>query len=297
MVEPTPDVVGIPRGSVALRRFIRHRPAVVATGVLGIIVVFVVIGPLFVPFSPLGVDLSEYRQSPSLRHPLGTDDAGRDVLARVMAGGRVSLTIGLLVAGISTIVGLFLGAIAGFFKGWVDFVTVRLTEIFLSFPGLIAVAISAALFGPSATVLVVVLSLFSWPTPTLIVRAMILTLRNQPYVVAAKSIGASNRRILWVYVIPAVLAPLAVFTTTAVAQAILAEAGLSFLGFGIPPPDPSWGSMLFDAQSTTVMATLPWLWLPPGILIAVTVLSIHIIGDGLRDAADPHTPGAKAPVA
>jgi peptide/nickel transport system permease protein len=273
----------------ALRRFRRHRPAMIGATVLGIIALAVVFGPFLIPYKPNAVDLTVFQKPPSLAHPLGTDSAGRDVLARLLIGGRVSLVIGCLVALMSTSVGLVLGAVAGFYRGIADFLTLRLTEVVLSFPGLVAVALAAALFGPSTRLLIVVLSLFSWPTPCLIVRAMTLSLRKVDYVVASRAAGASNARIVLLDIVPAVLSPLTVFATVAVAQAILAEAGLSFLGFGVPPPDASWGNMLNAAESISIITGQPWLWLPPGLLIATTVLSINLVGDGLRDAVDPRS--------
>ena len=273
----------------AFIRFRRHKPAVVGAGVLAAIALSVLVGPLLLPYKPNAVDLTVFQNPPSPAHLLGTDSAGRDVLTRLLVGGRVSLAIGCLVALMSTTLGLLLGAVAGFYRGIADFLTLRLTEVVLSFPGLVAVAGAAALFGPSSKLLVVVLSLFSWPTPCLIVRAMTLSIRNLDYVTAARATGASNARIVLLEVIPAVLSPLTVFATVAVAQAILAEAGLSFLGFGVPPPDPSWGNMLNAAESIAVLSGQPWLWLPPGLLIAITVLSINLVGDGLRDAVDPRS--------
>ena len=291
MLPASEPVVEQPTGPTrqGFQRFRRHRPAMIGAIVLGIIALAVVLGPLLIPYRPNAVDLTVFQKPPSLAHPLGTDSAGRDVLARLLTGGRVSLAIGCLVALISTSVGLVLGAVAGFYRGIADFLTLRLTEVVLSFPGLVAVALAAALFGPSTRLLIVVLSLFSWPTPCLIVRAMTLSLRKVEYVVASRAVGASNARIVLLDIVPAVLSPLTVFATVAVAQAILAEAGLSFLGFGVPPPDASWGNMLNAAESISIITGQPWLWLPPGLLIAITVLSINLVGDGLRDAVDPRS--------
>jgi ABC-type dipeptide/oligopeptide/nickel transport system permease subunit len=276
---------------LAGRRFTMHRPALVGAVLICAIALAVVIGPYVVPSKPDAVDLSQFQKGPSFSHLLGTDQAGRDVLARLVAGGRVSLAIGCLVALCSTLIGLTLGIVAGYFRGWVDFVVVRATEVILSFPGLVAVAAAAAAFGPSTHLLVIVLSLFAWPSACLIVRAMTLSARNLEYVTATRSMGASGTRIMVRHIVPAVLAPLTVFSTVAVAQAILAEAGLSFLGFGVQPPEASWGNMLNAAQSISVLTDLPWMWLPPGLAIAATVLSINLIGDGLRDAIDPRGGG------
>jgi peptide/nickel transport system permease protein len=279
---------------LAWQRFRQHKLAVAGAILLAAIALAVIFGPLLLSTSPDKVDLSQFQKGPSWAHPLGTDQAGRDVLARLLAGGRVSLTIGCLVALFSTVVGLTFGIVAGYGRGWLDFTIVRTTEVVLSFPGLIAVAAAAALFGPSTRLLVIVLSLFAWPTACLIVRAMTLSVRNLEYVTASRSVGASGARIMTRHIVPSVLSPLTVFSTVAVAQAILAEAGLSFLGFGVPPPAASWGNMLQSAQSISVLTTLPWMWIPPGLAIAVTVLSINLIGDGLRDAVDPRAAGGKS---
>ncbi|MEU4014581.1 oligopeptide ABC transporter permease [Microbacterium sp. NPDC028030] len=274
---------------LALRRFLRHRLAVVGAVVLLVVVLAAVVGPLLLPFDPNAVDPSAIRQPPNAEHLLGTDSAGRDVLARLLAGGRVSLLVGLTVALTATVIGLVLGAIAGFFGGWVDSVLSRITDVVLSFPTLIVVIIIVAFTGPSITTMILAVGLFEWPTAFRIVRGLVLSLRDQDSIRAVRGLGASTAHILVRHVIPSVIAPLTVVATILVAQAILLEAGLSFLGLGVPPPTASWGNMLNEAQSFTVLQSMPWLWIPAGCAIAITVLAVNFIGDGLRDASDPRS--------
>jgi peptide/nickel transport system permease protein len=274
---------------LAWRRFRRHRLAVAGAIVLALVVLAAVVGPLLVPIDPNAVDPTAIRQPPSPEHLLGTDSAGRDVLARLLAGGRVSLLVGLTVALTATVIGLVLGAIAGFFGGWVDAVLSRVTDVVLSFPTLIVVIIIVAFTGPSITTLILAVGLFEWPTAFRIVRGLVLSLRDQDSIRAVRGLGAGTARILVKHVVPAVVAPLTVVATILVAQAILLEAGLSFLGLGVPPPTASWGNMLNEAQSFTVLQSMPWLWIPAGCAIAVTVLAVNFIGDGLRDASDPRS--------
>ncbi len=274
---------------LALRRFLRHRLAVVGAIALLIVVLAAVVGPLLLPYDPNVVDPLAIRQPPSADHLLGTDSAGRDVLARLLAGGRVSLLVGLTVALTATVIGLVLGAIAGFFGGWVDSVLSRITDVVLSFPTLIVVIIIVAFTGPSITTMILAVGLFEWPTAFRIVRGLVLSLRDQDSIRAVRGLGASTTHILVRHVIPSVVAPLTVVATILVAQAILLEAGLSFLGLGVPPPTASWGNMLNEAQSFTVLQSMPWLWIPAGCAIAITVLAVNFIGDGLRDASDPRS--------
>jgi peptide/nickel transport system permease protein len=199
----------------------------------------------------------------------------------------VSLTVGVAAAISAAGIGTLLGLIAGFTGGWVDTIIMRIVDIFLSFPSLIVILLLVAILGPSVTTIVVVIAFFEWPTSCRIVRQMTLALREHDFVLAARAGGSSNFRIMRRHILSGVISPLTVVTTLLSAQAILLEAALSFLGLGVRPPQASWGGMLNEAQSITVLERLPWLWLPPGIAIAATVLAINFIGDGLRDAFDP----------
>jgi peptide/nickel transport system permease protein len=274
-------------GRMALRRFLRHRLALIGLAVIALIALVSILAPLIAPMDPYKVDLAFFRKPPSPMHLLGTDSAGRDVLSRLLYAGQVSLTVGLVAALMSTSIGLVLGSMAGTYGGWVDVTIMRVTDVVLSFPALVVIITLVALVGPSMFTIVLGIGLFFWPTACRIVRGLSLSLREQDFFVAAQAMGATRGHIIVRHLMPSVLSPLTVTATFAVAQAILLEAALSFLGLGIRPPQPSWGNMLSDAQSLTILETMPWLWLPPGLAIAITVLAINFIGDGLRDALDP----------
>jgi peptide/nickel transport system permease protein len=274
-------------GRLAVRRFFRHRLAVAGLVMLGLFALAAIVLPWIIGTDPNQVVASEIRQAPGAGHPLGTDSAGRDVLARLLVGGRISLLVGLSSALVATGIGLVLGAVAGYYGRWVDGIVSRVADVVLAFPSLIVIIVVAAFVGPSLPTLILSIGLFGWPTPFRIVRGLTLSLREQDALVAVAGLGAGPVRILRKHVVPVVIAPLTVVATLAVAQAILLEATVSFLGLGVPPPTASWGNMLNDAQSLTILETMPWLWLPPGIAIALTVLAVNFVGDGLRDAADP----------
>ena len=272
---------------VAMRRFMKHRLALFSLVFLAVIGLIAVLAPIVAPADPNSVDLTSLRAPPSAEHLLGTDSSGRDVLSRIIYGARVSLTVGVAAALSAAGLGTLLGLIAGFTRGWVDTIIMRIVDIFLSFPSLIVILLLVAILGPSVTTIIVVIAFFEWPTSCRIVRQMTLSLRERDFVLAARASGSSAFRIMRRHVLSGVVSPLTVVTTLLSAQAILLEAALSFLGLGVRPPQASWGGMLNEAQSITVLEGLPWLWLPPGIAIAATVLTINFVGDGLRDAFDP----------
>lgn len=272
---------------LALRRFLRHRVAVAALVILVLIALAAVVLPWVISTDPDTVDIMALQQPPGAGHLLGTDAAGRDVFARLLAGGRVSLLVGLTVAICATFIGLVLGALAGYFGGWVDAVIGRVTDVVLSFPTLIVVISVVAFVGPSLTTLIVAIGLCEWPTACRIVRGLTLSFRQRDSIQAAVALGATSWHVLRKHIAPEVVAPLTVVATLLVAQAITLEAALSFLGLGVPPPTSSWGNMLNAASSLTTLQSMPWLWAPPGIAIAVTILAVNFIGDGLRDAVDP----------
>ncbi|RZI94162.1 MAG: ABC transporter permease [Microbacterium sp.] len=272
---------------LAVRRFTQHRLAVAGAIVLLLLVLVAVFGPLLYPVDPNAVDVFASRKPPSAEHPLGTDSAGRDVVARLLSGGRVSLTVALAATIGAAAIGAILGATAGYLRGPVDATLSRIADVVLSFPTLIVLTAIVAFVGPSLQTLVIALALFEWPQAYRIVRGATLSLREQEFVVAAKGLGGSGIWVLGRHILPAVVPPLTVVATLLIAQAILLEATLSFLGLGVQPPTASWGNMLNEAQSLTILQSMPWLWLPPGILIAIAVLAVNFVGDGLRDAADP----------
>jgi peptide/nickel transport system permease protein len=272
---------------IALRRFRRHRLALGGLIFLAVLAGLAILAPVISPFDPNAVDAAQFRNPPTSTHWLGTDSAGRDVLSRLLHGARVSLTVGLAAALSAAGLGTVLGLLAGVLGGWVDHVIMRLVDIVLSFPSLVVIILLVAILGPSITTIVVVIALFEWPTACRIVRQMSLSIKEMDFVLAVRAIGSSNVRIMRRHVVAGVLSPLTVVATLLSEQAILLEAALSFLGLGVQQPQASWGGMLQQAQSLTILEQMPWLWMPPGIAIAVTVLAINFVGDGLRDAFDP----------
>jgi peptide/nickel transport system permease protein len=273
--------------SKALRRFLRHRLALVGSIVLIILVLAAVFAPFVAGKDPYKIDLSHFRQGPSPAHWLGTDAAGRDVYARLVFAARVSLSVGLVSVTIYTFIGTVLGAIAGYYGGWVDTLIMRITDIFLCFPSLVIILVVVSLLGPSIYNVMAVIGLLSWPSVARLVRGQFLSIRSVDFVTAARCVGVYDRQIIFRHIFPNALSPIVVSATFGMAYAILTEAGLSFLGLGVQPPTASWGNMLLDAQSLTILESMPWLWAPAGFAILITVLAINLVGDGLRDALDP----------
>lgn len=278
-------------GKMVWRRFRRNRMAVAGAVVLAILLFMALFAPLITQ-STTGwgrdeVDIKYTLAEPSARHPLGTDSVGRDNWTRLLYGGRVSLGIALSVVLIYMVIGTMVGAIAGFFGGWIDNVLMRLADVVLSFPFLPLALTIVAIRGPGLENLILSLTFLSWPEPARLVRGMFLSLRETDYVEAARATGARPIRIIFRHMLPNAMAPLIVSATLNVAYIILTEAGLSYLGFGVRMPLPSWGNMLTEAQNLAVLTRMPWMWLPPGLMIFLTVLSINFVGDGLRDALDP----------
>lgn len=278
-------------GRMALRRFLRHRAAVVSLIVLALIIIAVLFADVIAQQQPNATDLSAIRAKPSAEHWLGTDATGRDVFARVLHAGRVSLGVGLASAALAVVLGIVLGSLAGMFGGWVDGLIMRLADIFLSFPSLVVMIVLAGILGPSVVTMIIAIGVFQWPICGRLVRGSALSVRENEYILASRATGAHPWWVITRHILPAVLPPVVVAGTLSVAGSIGLEATLSFLGLGIQPPTASWGNMLNEAQSLTVIRNQPWLWLPPGLAVAVTVLGVNFIGDGLRDALDPKQGG------
>lgn len=274
--------------SLVLHRFFRHRVAVVGLVVLGLIAFMAVAASLLAPMSPTAIDAAAFQTAPSRLHPLGTDSVGRDVLSRLIYAARVSLTVGVLAVAMYVVIGTTVGALAGYYGGALDLVLSRVMDVMLSFPPLIIILFGVSVFGrPSLWNVIIVLGLLGWPAVARLVRGQVLSLRQQDFVMAARAVGASDRAVVTRHLLPNAFAPVLVAATFGTANAILVEAALSFLGMGVQPPTPSWGNMLTDAQSLTVLERMLWLWVPPGFMILISVLAINFAGDGLRDALDP----------
>lgn len=243
------------------------------------------LSPWVVPYDPASQQLSLRLERPSLRHPFGLDELGRDIFSRVLAGARISLLVGITVVGISTLVGVSLGAIAGYFGGWVDEVISRGIDVLLAFPGILLAIALVAVLGPSLTNVVLALSVIGWVGYARLVRGQVLRAREFEFVQAARALGAGTARILVRHIIPTTMPAVTVQATLGMAGAILAEAALSFLGLGVQPPAPSWGTMLNGGRLHLLDA--PHLTIFPGAAIAILVLGFNFLGDGLRDVLDP----------
>ncbi len=269
------------------RQWQRTLLTTLAAGILIAVAAFALLGPTLVKFDPNAPSLANMQQPPGGEHLLGTDMLGRDVLARLASAARVSLTVAVVAVIINIVIGSLLGGIAGYFRGAADYILSRIADTFLSFPVLPLVIVMVALFGPSLINVILALAVVGWPEVFRLVRGETLVVREREFIQAAVAIGTKDARIVIRHVLPNVIAPVIVAATFGVAQAILTEAGLSFLGLGLRPPNASLGNMLLDAQSITVLESLPWLWLPPGLLIVGIVLSVNYLGDTLRARLDP----------
>lgn len=272
---------------ITWHRFVRSKLAVVALVYIGLITFIAVAAPLLSRYDPNAVDLIHRLNAPDAQHRFGTDDLGRDVLTRMMYGARVSLTIAFAATGISLIVGSFLGALAGYYGGAIDWLVSRLIEIVLCFPFLFLLLGIVALFNPSMTTILVALGLTSWTTEARFIRGEFLRVREMDFAQAARASGARDARIIFRHLLPNSLAPVLVSASFGVAHAILVESALSFLGLGVAPPMASWGSILSVAEQFIDYAW--WLAIFPGIAIFTTVAAFNIIGDRFRDALDPRS--------
>jgi peptide/nickel transport system permease protein len=298
-VQPLPSEVALPEGievgpaaqvlstrQLAWRRFKRHKLAIGSAAILILLTLGTVFIGVISQYHFAQQNLLVSRKPPSAAHWFGTDLLGRDVFTRVMYGGRISLLVGLSVALSAGFIGAVVGAIAGFYGGWIDNILMRVTDLFLSIPFLVILIIAANALGGTVFDIVVILALFFWMPDARIVRGVFLSLKEKEFVEAARSSGASSMRIIFVHILPNAMGPIIVNATLSVAAAILTESALSFLGFGIQPPTPTWGNLLNASQGSSQL--YPWLVWFPGLAILITVLCVNFLGDGLRDALDPH---------
>lgn len=272
----------------SIQRFFRHKLAVIGLVMLTIIILFSVFYPVVMDSRvAFDLDYSVINKGPQEGHLFGTDALGRDVLMRLMLGGRVSLSVGLFAAVFSTIIGVTLGSIAGYFGGKTDMLIMRFTDTVMCFPFLVICMVLVSILGPGLRNTILAIALVKWTNVARITRGEILRIRESQFIEADKALGINQFKILFSHILPNAVSPIIVNTTFSMADAIMTEASLSFLGMGVLLPTPTWGNMLKDASSLVVMRTMPWQWIPPGVMIALTVMSINFIGDGLRDALDP----------
>lgn len=276
------------------RQYQRNRMAVIGLWFIATLIVIALAAPMIasnthsyspIPYSPTQYNLDDSLKSPSATHWLGTDEQGRDVAARMVFGARISLAVGVVAVGIYVVIGVILGALAGYYGGWVDQTISRAIEIMICFPTFFLILTLLAFVGPSIYNIMIVIGLTSWTGVARLVRGEFLKLKNQEFVQAAKALGASDTRVIFRHMLPNALAPVLVSATFGVAAAILIESGLSFLGFGVPPHIPSWGSIL--SQSQEFMDIAWWLTLVPGAAIFLTITVYNVVGEALRDAIDP----------
>lgn len=267
------------------RRFFRHKLAVASLIVLFLLYVLAILAPFVTPYNFDAIDLKNSNNPPSPEHIMGTDELGRDELTRIIYGGRISLMVGTVVALMASMIGTLIGVLAGYYGRVLDNILMRFTDLILSLPLLPLLIVVAAVRGPGMVGIIVILAILTWTYVARLVRASFLSIREEDYVQAAHAVGASDVRIIFRHMLPNAVAPIIVNTTLMVGTAILIESVLSYLGFGIQPPTPSWGNMLYNAKTT--MRLYPWLTYLPGLMIVITVLCFNFVGDGLRDALDP----------
>jgi len=269
----------------ALRRLVRRRAAIAGLAVVLFFIVLALLAPLLSPYDPLATNWAVVRKAPSALHLFGTDEIGRDVLARIIWGARASLLAGLVSVSLALTVGVPIGLLSGYVGDFVDGVLMRMIDAMLSIPFLILAIALAAFLGPSLTNAMIAIGISQMPIFARLTRGQVLAVKHEDYIEAARALGNPHRRIVWRHIFPNIVPPLLVQATLATAAAIIAEASLSFLGLGQQPPNPSWGSMLNVAKN--FMAQAPWMAIWPGLAIFSLVLSLNLFGDGLRDALDP----------
>lgn len=272
-----------------IRRYCKNKVAVAGLFVFLAIAVIVVIVPPFLRFTESEIDALAFNSPPGKIHLLGVDDVGRDVLSRLLYGGRVSLFVGIVSTLISVIIGIPLGIMAAFYRRYFELIVMRLSDIFMSFPSTILILFLVSMFGPSIITVTVVIGVLGWPKFARQIFGTVLSVKEKDYIEGAVAIGAKDRKIITRYILPNAIAPIFISITFRIAAAIVLESSLSFLGMGVQPPAASWGNMLYNAQSITILTSRPWIWLPPGLALVFTILSINFIGNGLRDALDPKT--------
>jgi len=269
----------------AIRRLFRNKLAITGMVIMGTFLLTAILAPVIAPYDPIIQELVMRRRPPSQEHLLGRDDLGRDILSRIIFGARTSLQVGVMSVGFAIVIGAIIGAVSGYLGGWIDNIVMRLMDIMLAFPALLLALAIVTILGPGLMNMLYAIGIVSIPAYARIVRASVLSVKEQDYILAARAIGAPPSRILFRNVFPNTLTPLIVQATLGIGTAILDSAGLSFLGLGAQPPQPEWGAML--GQGRYAVFTAPHIVLFPGLAIMLTVLGFNLLGDGLRDALDP----------
>ncbi len=273
------------------QQFRANRFAMAGTLVVLAMFVFSILAPVITRYDPNLLDAYHVLLPPSTSHWFGTDEIGRDVFSRMVYGARVSLKVGFVAVGIATLIGTLVGLLAGYYGGWVDSLLMRFVDIMFCFPTFFLILAVIALLEPSITYIMIIIGLTGWMGVARLVRAEVLSLRERDYILAARVIGCSDRRIIFRHILPNAIGPVLVYATLGIAGAILTESSLSFLGIGVRPPMPSWGNILASGKEYLEFAW--WLFLFPGLAIMITVLSYYLVGEGIRDALDPRFSGGR----
>lgn len=276
--------------SQAMKKFLHNKKAMFGLFIVVLLALAVLLIPLFMDLDPYTTDRAAgFNKGPSETHILGTDDVGRDLFARVLYGGRVSLFVGITSTIISVLVGIPLGLIAGYFRGAAESIIMRTADAFMSFPSMVLILVLVAVFGPSILTVTVVIGILGWTAIAKLIYGNALSIREREYIQAAKTSGTSTWTILFSEVLPNAIPPVWANISFRVAGAILTESSLSFLGMGVQTPQASWGNIIYAAQNLMVLTARPWVWIPPGVCIILVVIGFNFIGEGVRDALDPKT--------
>lgn len=276
----------------ALKRFLKRKSACVCMVILIIMIIVCFIIPLLADKGIINMDAYSYdtvKSAPSAKHILGTDDVGRDCFARLLYGGRVSLTVAFFSTVIAAVIGILFGLLAGYFRGFWEVIVMRLTDIFMSFPSNVFALVLVAVFKPSVLLLTIVIGILSWVSFAKLIYSQTISVKEKDYIEAARAMGNSSFRILFKYILPNVMAPIWITFTLHLGMGIMIESGLSFLGVGVQPPTASWGNIINSAQKLMILKNCPWMWLPAGLCLVVFVICINVVGEGLRAALDPKT--------
>ncbi len=271
-----------------IRKFRKHKRAVAGLSLVTIEILLVIILPFVMELDPI-TSTPAFNAPPGAAHLFGTDDIGRDLFARVIYGGRVSLKVGIFSTVITVLIGLPAGLIAGYYRGMFETVIMRTADIFMAVPSMILILVVVTIFKSSVWNITVIIGVLGWPSVARLIYGNVLSVTGKEYIEAARVIGTGNFAMIFKYILPNSISPLWMTIAFRISQAMMTEAGLSFLGAGVQPPNASWGNIIYAAQDLTVLTTRPWVWLPPGIIMLITVMSINLVGEGIRDTLDPKT--------
>lgn len=276
--------------SRGMKKFVHNKKAMLGLWIVLLLILAVLFLPIFMKLDPYTTDRAAgFNRAPSANHILGTDDVGRDLFARLLYGGRISLLVGIISTFISVLIGIPLGLAAGYYRGAAESVIMRVADAFMSFPSMVLILVLVAVLGPSIVTVTAVIGVLGWTAVAKLIYGSVLSIRESEYILAARAAGMKNSSILFSEVLPNAIAPVWANLSFRVAGAILTESSLSFLGMGVQTPQASWGNIIYAAQNLLVLTARPWVWLPPGICIIAVVIGFNFMGEGVRDALDPKT--------